>query len=91
MEVVHDTKKNHFRVSLDGADALLEYGESDGMIEFFHTEVPQAHEGKGVGSALAREALEYAKKQGLRVVPTCAFVSGWLERHPEYADLVEED
>jgi predicted GNAT family acetyltransferase len=45
-------------------------------------------EGEGVGSALVRTALDDWRKEGRRVLPLCPFAKGWIERHPEYADLV---
>jgi predicted GNAT family acetyltransferase len=59
-----------------------------GAIVFTHTLVQDAFEGQGVGSALARFALDDARSRGLSVVVTCPFIKGWLEQHPEYSDLV---
>lgn len=57
------------------------------VIAFIHTEVGDAYEGRGIGSALARTALDDARAQGLRVLAICPFIAGWLARHPEYDDL----
>ena len=57
---------------------------------FTHTEVFDAFEGKGVGSALARGALDAVRADGTRqVLPRCPFIRGWIERHPDYQDLVD--
>ncbi len=53
-----------------------------------HTEVPKELNGKGIGSALVRGLLDIARTQGLKVVPVCPFVSGYIAKHPEYADLL---
>lgn len=58
------------------------------LIVFTHTEVEAGFEGKGVGSRIARFALDDARARGLGVVPLCPFIKGWIERHPDYADLV---
>lgn len=58
------------------------------LIVFTHTEVEAGYEGKGVGSQLARTALDDARTRGLGVVPLCPFIKGWIDRHPDYADLV---
>src|SRR3954466_9353722 len=59
-------------------------------IFFTHTEVDDAYEGQGVGSAIVRFALEDVRGRGdLRVVPRCQFVRSWIEQHPEFAPLVE--
>jgi hypothetical protein len=60
------------------------------LIVFTHTEVESGYEGHGVGSQLARAALDDARTRGLGVVPLCRFIKGWIERHSDYADLVHE-
>ena len=62
--------------------------ESDGVVLMPHTEVDDAEEGKGVGSALARRALDDVRAAGKRVRPACPFVRGWIDHHPDYEDLV---
>ncbi len=61
-----------------------------GQIVFTHTGVPPALEGRGIGSALAKTGLEYARANNLEVVPLCSFVRGYIERKPEYQDLVHK-
>lgn len=68
--------------------AVLEYLTDGKRIEYVHTEVPPEAEGHGVGSALVRTALDAARERGLRVTPTCPFVQAYIERHPEYRELV---
>ncbi|WP_442791381.1 GNAT family N-acetyltransferase [Micromonospora sp. NBC_01739] len=46
------------------------------------------YEGRGVGAALARAALDEARTANLRVLATCPFIAGWIARHPEYQDLL---
>lgn len=75
----------------DGATAgFTAYEKADGRIVFIHTIVEPGHEGEGVGSALAREALEAARAAGLRVVPRCPFIRAWIRKHPAYADLADD-
>jgi len=59
-----------------------------GRVNFIHTEVPAGLEGHGVGSLLARTALDDARARQLRVVPSCPFVRGYIRRHPEHRGLV---
>lgn len=67
------------------------YGFRDGAIVFTHTEVDDRFEGRGVGSALARGALDDVRAKGeRRVVPLCPFIKGWIEKHPDYQDLVHQ-
>lgn len=64
-----------------------EYSATEEMLVFTHTEVRPAFEGRGVGSALARYALDDVRCRGLRALAVCPFVLGWIRRHPAYADL----
>lgn len=61
-----------------------------GSYTFLHTEVEPAAEGGGVGSALARGALDSLRENGSEVLPRCPFVKGWIVRHEEYVSLVPE-
>jgi predicted GNAT family acetyltransferase len=65
-----------------------EYRLRDGLVVFTHTVVDEAFEGQGVGSALARRALDEARERGLQVQPQCSFIRGWIDEHPDYAGLV---
>lgn len=58
---------------------------------FTHTQVEPAHEGEGLGSVLAESALDDVRRRGLMAVPLCPFIAAYIERHPDYADLVPAD
>ena len=89
MTVEHDEVGHRFVVHLDGDDAELVYARPDaGTIDLQHTGVPAGERGHGVAAALAAAAFEYARREGLRVVPTCRFVRAWLGRHPDQRDIV---
>jgi predicted GNAT family acetyltransferase len=67
---------------------VLTYQVTGPIVVYTHTEVDPAFEGQGAGSELARAAMEDARAKGRTVVPMCPFVSGWLDKHPEYESLV---
>ncbi len=68
---------------------FAEYQLTDELIVFTHTEVEPAFEGKGVGGALARYALDDVRNDGTRkVLLPCPFIKGWIGNHPDYVDLV---
>ncbi|BDZ42338.1 N-acetyltransferase [Paraoerskovia sediminicola] len=67
---------------------IAEYVLAEGTIELPHTVVPTEFEGQGIASALARAALRDARDGELKVIPTCWFIDSYIERHPEYWDLV---
>jgi uncharacterized protein len=64
------------------------YHRRGDTIVFTHTEVDPDEGRSGLGSRLVRAALDDVRARGLSVIPQCPFVRGWIERHPEYADLV---
>ena len=72
----------------DELAGFAEYDLTDGGIAFTHTVVDDAYEGQGIGSALARAVLDDARDRGLRVTPRCSFLKAYMERHPEYLDLM---
>lgn len=67
---------------------FVEYVDHRGSRLLFHTEVDDAFEGKGVGSTLAREAIEQAFNTGLEVHVSCPFIKAWVARHPDYEGKV---
>ena len=82
-------ERRRFEVSVDGELAgYLLYREKKGLLALIHTEVEGRFEGRGLGGRLARFALDQARERGLAVLPFCPFVDAWMQRHPEYTDLV---
>ncbi len=90
-KVVHNAPAGRFEIREAGEIALLDYSVSGGRITLVHTEVPDAFRGRGYGGQLAQAGLEYARREGLRVVPACSFVRQYIARHPEYASLVDDE
>jgi predicted GNAT family acetyltransferase len=91
LDVVMNDKTHRFEVTLGGETAFAEYKLAPDHITLPHTVVPDAFAGKGVGSALAKAALGYARDHGLTVKPVCTFMAGYIAKHPEYHDLVHPD
>lgn len=91
VSVRDNTDESRFEAYVDGQLAgFSAYELSDDVITFTHTEVDDAFEGHGVGSALARGALDAVRADGgLRVRPLCPFIKAWLDRHPDYQDLLK--
>jgi predicted GNAT family acetyltransferase len=89
LTVRNDTTDGRYVASLDGEDAgFAAYRISGDVVTFTHTEVDERFEGRGVGSRLARAALDDVREQGKRVRPLCPFVARYIREHEEYADLV---
>lgn len=87
-EVIHNPEQNRFELEQEGLLCVLEYRLMDGVMVFTHTEVPAALGGRGLGSRLARAGLDYARQQGLKVRPLCSFIAAYIQKHPEYQDLL---
>lgn len=87
MEVNHDKDNNRFVIYIDGAEAFVEYSLSGHVIELYHTYTPPQLRGRGLAEKVVRAALEYAKENKLKVIPSCSYVAVFLQRHPEYSEL----
>ena len=91
-EVRDNEESSRYEVWVDGEQAgFAQYVRRGGRTIFVHTEIDPAHEGAGLGSALARGALDAERLRGGPIVPLCPFVRTYIDRHPEYADLVDAD
>ena len=88
LEVVNNAAKGRFEVRVGEEIAYAEYRLLATGVMFPHTEVPPAFEGRGVGGALVRAAMDFVRQRGELVIPVCPFVSAYIQRHPEYHDLV---
>lgn len=89
---VQDIQDQHrYEARIEGDLAgVVEYRRAGAQVVLIHTEVDPAFEGKGVGSALARAALDDVRARGVRVVPECTYIAGWIAKHDDYADLVAD-
>ncbi|MET8066929.1 GNAT family N-acetyltransferase [Micromonospora sp. NPDC005686] len=89
--VEENTAKRRFEILVDDAlGGFAAYTPRGETLVFTHTEVDGRFQGKGVGAALVRGALDQVRARGGRVVAQCPFVAAFIERHPEYADLLAD-
>ena len=92
IEVRNSPAHSRYEVRVDGALAgFTHYLTEDGALVFDHTLIKDAFAGQGLGSVLARGALDDVRAQGGRIVALCEYISGWLGKHPEYGDLVDHE
>lgn len=88
-EVVDNELEDRFELRYDGRLAgFAAYRHRDKATVFVHTEVDPEFEGKGLGSMLARQALDQTVARGEAIIPVCPFISAYLRKHPEYDDHV---
>ena len=89
--VIHNEEKNRFeKHSGSQRSELLYKMQDDKHIDLVHTEVPEDLTGQGIGSSLVTTALQYARDNDLMAIPSCPFVASYVERHPEWQDVVTE-
>ena len=89
IEIVDHPQMRRFEIRLDGQLAgTAAYRLEPGRVRFTHTEVDPAYEGHGLGGQLAAGALDLVRERDLKVVPSCPFIAEYIERNPQYKDLV---
>jgi uncharacterized protein len=92
IDVRNNDAQHRFEIDLGGGQsAVAEYRLVNDRIVFTHTLVPEAHEGRGYGTAMIEAGLAYAREQGLKVVPRCRFFAAYIAGHPEQQDLLYAD
>lgn len=84
----HDPAQRRFSTEVDGHEAELIYGLQATRMVIEHTGVPEAIGGRGIAAALVKAALDHARGAGWKVVPACTYSAAYVQRHPEYADLL---
>jgi predicted GNAT family acetyltransferase len=83
-------ESDKFTIAVDGKTVgLTEYADEGRSRVFPHTEVNDGFEGRGLGSIVIGEALAQTRAEGLRIVPQCPMVVAYVDKHPEYADIVD--
>jgi predicted GNAT family acetyltransferase len=92
IKVVHIPERSRYAILVDGevAGFTLAKEGADGVLLFSHTEVDDTYEGQGLASKLVTGALDDVRAHGRRIEVTCEYVLGFLEKHPEYQDLLAD-
>ena len=89
IRIERDSAAARFQVLVDGVVAgFADYRDADGVREFPHTVVSPEYGGRGLAGRLIAEALEHTRSEGLAVLPSCSFVAGYIDKHPQFADLL---
>lgn len=88
IEVRHNAAEHRFEALVDGGLSVADYTLRDGAMIMTHTFTPPELRGRGIAEKLVRAALEHARAEKLRVTPACSYVDSFIQRHPEYRDLV---
>jgi predicted GNAT family acetyltransferase len=87
-EIRHNEAEHRFEAGDPPHVAELTYRTLPGAVEMLHVEVPEHYQGQGLAGQLASTALAWARKKGIKVIPTCPYVRSYLGKHPEFNDLI---
>jgi predicted GNAT family acetyltransferase len=88
-EVRENAAEYRFEIWLGGERAGMTVYEGEGpTLAFVHTEIDDRFGGRGLGSVLIRQALDTVRARGQAVLPYCPFVKAFIQKHPDYLDLV---
>ena len=91
VRVTDAPERQRYEIYLDERLAgVAVYRPAPGRLIFTHTEVDSEFEGRGLGSRLAKGALDDTRARGLRATIKCPFIGDYVRRHPEYADLLQD-
>jgi uncharacterized protein len=89
MSNVRDNKTlSRFELDVEGAMAFANYRLTPTSVIITHTETPRALRGRGIASELVQGALQLIRADGLKVIAGCGFVVDYLQKHPEFGDLM---
>ena len=90
IEIVYVPERSRYEIHVEGKVAGITRAKEgdDGVLLFSHTEVDDAYEGQGLASKLVTGALDDVRRRDGKIEVTCEYVEGFLEKHPEYKDLV---
>ena len=79
---------HRFELQTELGLAVAEYRWDDGKLAIYHTEVPRALRGRGIGEILVRGMFEHVRHRNLKVIPLCWFVREVVNSYPEYRELL---
>jgi len=87
-KVIRENEDKRFVINLEGNEVYVEYTMTGSEINLYHTFTDPALRGKGLAAQVVRAALEFAKENNLKVVPTCSYVHAFITKNKEYQELV---
>ena len=90
LEIQHNKEKRRFFTFVEGREAYLTY-ENDGenILIFGHTYVPFSLRGQNIAAKIVGYALDYARDNNFKVIPSCSYVRAFIEKNKQFSDLVE--
>ena len=90
LEITHNPANDRFEVFIDGKLSKLDYIQEAKNFVIAHVGVYPEHRGQGVAGKIVEAALQYARENGLRVIPMCSYAAAYIRRNPQYMELTEQ-
>ena len=91
IQVTHNTAENRFETVIEGYPGQANYILDGKNFVITHVGVHPALRGQGVAAKIVEASLDYARQNSLRVIPMCSYAAAYMRRHPEYAELMNQD
>jgi predicted GNAT family acetyltransferase len=88
MSIVDNNARSRFEYDVEGHTAFIDYRRAGNVLSLTHAAVPTELEGRGIGSSMTRETLDLIRERGEKMIPLCSFVAAFVQRHPQYQDLI---
>lgn len=88
LDIIHRPEIGRFEAMVDGLRCEADYQLDGPLMRMTHTGVPRQLEGRGIAAELVKAALAWARSQGYKVQPLCSYVRIYIQRNPEWQDLL---
>ncbi|HSW54028.1 MAG TPA: GNAT family N-acetyltransferase [Ignavibacteriaceae bacterium] len=88
-KVIHEKENERFVIYTEGNEVYVEYKMRNNKVDLNHTFTHSALRGKGLAAHVVRAALEFAKENNLKVIPTCSYVRAFLAKNDKYKELLK--
>lgn len=89
--IVHDLEKECFMLTVDGSECVLQYRKSvvgTNVLDYYHTYVPPNLRGRHLAEQLTIFALDYARRNNFKIIPSCSYVAHFISLHPDFQGLI---
>ena len=87
-DVIHNIAAQRFELRVGDVLCVIDYRRSPGKLVIYHTEVPTRYEGHGLAACMTRAAFDFARSENLQVEPRCPYTAAFMQKNPEYSDLL---
>ena len=89
MNIKHDKEQQKFFLIKDGKESYLLYRmQNNSTMDILRTYVPNEQRHQGLAGKVVKAALEYAKENNLKVIPTCSYTNYFIDNNNEYKALI---